>query len=75
MAAQFEHFDVDDRRQRLLSAADKLIAALEDARQSAQLRHIGGDLARLQNDVIRMRSVVEHQPTASKARGVFEFWR
>ncbi len=63
MAAEFEHVDGDDRRRRLLDAADKLVAALEDARHSSELRHIGGDLAQLQNDVTRMRRVVEHQST------------
>ena len=69
MAAEFEHVDGGDRRRRLLDAADKLVAALEDARHSSELRHIGGDLAQLQNDVTRMRRVVEHQPTHG-----FEFW-
>ena len=67
MAAEFEHVDGDDRRRRLLDAADKLVAALEDARHSSE--HIEGDLAQLQNDVTRMRRVVEHQPTHG-----FEFW-
>jgi hypothetical protein len=72
MAAQFEHVngDGDDRRRRLLDAADKLVVALEDARRSSELRHLGGDLAQLQNDVTRMRHVVEqHQPPHG-----FEFW-
>jgi hypothetical protein len=69
MAVQFEHINGDDRRRRLLDAADRLVAALEDARHSSELRHIGGDLAQLQNDVTRMRRAVEHQPTQG-----FEFW-
>src|SRR6266849_5946655 len=62
MAAQSGHFD-GSVRQRLLNDADALVAALESARHSDELWHIRGDLAQLQHDVKRMRSVVEHQPT------------
>ena len=74
MTAQFEYFDGDDRRH-LLDAADELIAALEHARHSSDLRRIRGDLAQLENDVKRMRRVVEHQPTLGVgSQGAFEFW-
>jgi hypothetical protein len=76
MAAQFEQVDGDDRRRRLLDAADKLVAAVEDARHSSELRHIGGDLVQLQHDVERVRRTIEHQPTLGlRACEVFEFWR
>jgi hypothetical protein len=75
MAAQSQHVDSGDH-QRLLNAADALVAALESARHSGELRHIRGDLVQLQRDVERMRRTIEHQPTHGLRAGeVFEFWR
>ena len=62
MAAQSEHFDGGDY-QRLLNAADALVAALESARHSGELRHIRGDLVPLQHDVERVRRTIEQRPT------------
>ena len=74
MAAQSQYVDGGDH-QRLLNAADALVAALESARHSGELRHIRGDLVQLQHDVERMRRTIEHQPTlALRAGEVFEFW-
>jgi hypothetical protein len=75
MAAQSQHVD-GGHHQRLLHAADALVTALENARHSAELRHIRGDLVELQHDVERMRRTIEHQPTLGLRSGeVFEFWR
>jgi hypothetical protein len=61
MAAQSQHIFGGDH-QRLLNAADALVAALESARHSGELRHIRGDLVQLQHDVERVRRILEHQP-------------
>jgi hypothetical protein len=76
MAAQSQHVNGGDQ-QRLLNAADALLAALEYARHSGELRHIRGDLAQLQHDVERMRRIIEHLPTLGLRASceVFEFWR
>jgi hypothetical protein len=75
MAAQSQHVDGGDH-QRLLHAADALVAALESARHTAELRHIRGDLVQLQHDVERMRRTIELQATLGLRAGeVFEFWR
>jgi hypothetical protein len=65
---QFDHFDGDHRR-RLISAADVLLAALEDARHFREFGYIRGDLARLRDDLKRMRRTLERKP------GICEFWR
>jgi hypothetical protein len=75
MAAQSQHVDGGDQ-QRLLNAADALVAALESARHSGELWHIRGDLVQLQHDVERMRRTIEYQSTLGpRACGAFEFWR
>jgi hypothetical protein len=60
IATQYGRGEVSDR-QRLLSAADALVVALEGARHSGELRHIRGDLVRLQHDVERLRRTLEHE--------------
>ena len=73
MAAQSQHVDGGEH-QRLVNAADALVAALESARHSGELRNIRGDLAQLQHDVERMRRTIEYQSTLGPwAWRVFEF--
>jgi hypothetical protein len=72
MAVKSEYLDSGDR-QRLVGAADLLIAALESACHSTELWHIRGDLGQLQKDVERVRRTVQDQPP-SRPWYVLQVW-
>jgi hypothetical protein len=61
MATRFERRHAHNR-QRLLVAADCLIAALEITRNDSSLRDVREDLAQLQDNIANMRRVIARQP-------------